>query len=560
MSTTIISTGRFSPMTIGHSLLFKKMTLLKKHFKADRALLYATHSHDPKRNPLQYDDKIRFLQAIMDEKYPAVEVINSPAGNIIESLIELDGTTDEIIVIAGQDRVEEFERLLLKYNGKEYNYDSIKVISAGDRDPDRDITSGMSATKMRGYAAANDYQSFRRGIDTFDEDLVREIFDATRRGMNIVESGFSIRDAHTLKQLREYCRLREEDPAAEEEPPLPSVEFLSRANALIQKAGGEGSEEGLKLEPNEDGAALMEKYPYVDPATYVGIPAVLFLDNIVGTKFTTQYVGRFYDIISESLKGKLSVLRVVVRKLAEMSEEDVQIQEMNIRIAWDSEVGNPTHFQSREEKQIDFAVENTEELLKTIGGDRVHLHSIGSLTQKDLTGYVAQFNKQWEERGNKAKQFDAKSLTKYLVQNGMTGVGNTSITKERDALGVIKEFQLAFTGEKPPTADEVNKFSESYGVDKKILANYLQSTAFDDIEETEGKDEKERRMNLESTLADWDKAYGLGGLFAIVDMAAEDVDNKKAKKEEEEAKQSEEPQKTPPSSPPPPDSSVGIDQ
>ena len=44
-----------------------------------------------------------------------------------------------------------------------YDFDNIQVISAGDRDPDAEGVTGMSASKMRAAASSNDYESFKRG-------------------------------------------------------------------------------------------------------------------------------------------------------------------------------------------------------------------------------------------------------------------------------------------------------------------------------------------------------------------------------------------------------------
>ena len=52
-------------------------------------------------------------------------------------------------IVGGGDRVAEFEKLSGNYNGKLYQFDTLEVRSAGDRDPDGDDVSGMSASKQR---------------------------------------------------------------------------------------------------------------------------------------------------------------------------------------------------------------------------------------------------------------------------------------------------------------------------------------------------------------------------------------------------------------------------
>ena len=59
-----------------------------------------------------------------------------------------------VTMVVGADRIQEFDILIKKYNGKKgrhgfYNFRNINVVSAGDRDPDAEGATGMSASKMR---------------------------------------------------------------------------------------------------------------------------------------------------------------------------------------------------------------------------------------------------------------------------------------------------------------------------------------------------------------------------------------------------------------------------
>ena len=52
-----------------------------------------------------------------------------------------------------------------KYNDKgDYNFDSIKVVSAGQRDPDAKGVEGMSGTKLRNLAKDGDQKTFMKGL------------------------------------------------------------------------------------------------------------------------------------------------------------------------------------------------------------------------------------------------------------------------------------------------------------------------------------------------------------------------------------------------------------
>ena len=65
-------------------------------------------------------------------------------------------------IIVGSDRQAEFENLATKYNGDLYNFENIRVISAGVRDADAEGVEGMSASKMRKAVMDDDFKAFRQ--------------------------------------------------------------------------------------------------------------------------------------------------------------------------------------------------------------------------------------------------------------------------------------------------------------------------------------------------------------------------------------------------------------
>jgi nicotinic acid mononucleotide adenylyltransferase len=182
MKTAAISFGRLNPITSGHQLLVDKLILVAKANKAI-PFLYLSHSQDKKKNPLSYDQKIAFAKKAFGNV-----VRKSKARTIIEALKELDGKFDNIIVVVGSDRVNEFRTLLTRYNGKEYTYESINVVSAGERDPDAEDVSGMSASKLRALAVSGDFEQFKTGMPRkFNDKDAMKMYEAIRNGMNVKE-------------------------------------------------------------------------------------------------------------------------------------------------------------------------------------------------------------------------------------------------------------------------------------------------------------------------------------------------------------------------------------
>ena len=92
-------------------------------------------------------------------------------------------------IIVGADRQAEFENLAQKYNGDLYDFDTIRVISAGVRDADAEGVEGMSASKMRKAVADGDYNAFKRGLPKATKDAdTQAVYDAVRTGMKIKKS------------------------------------------------------------------------------------------------------------------------------------------------------------------------------------------------------------------------------------------------------------------------------------------------------------------------------------------------------------------------------------
>ena len=132
MKSVAFTFGRMNPPTTGHQLLVNKLAAYAKQHGASPRV-YLSHSVG-KKDPLPYDKKIAFAR----KAFGAI-VKKSPAKNIIQILKNLeDEGFKKVVLIAGSDRIPEFTKLLNAYNGKEYNFDEIEVISAGERDPDAD--------------------------------------------------------------------------------------------------------------------------------------------------------------------------------------------------------------------------------------------------------------------------------------------------------------------------------------------------------------------------------------------------------------------------------------
>jgi hypothetical protein len=173
--------GRFNPPTIGHEKLLKAS---ERASTGGDLKIYPSRTQDPKKNPLDPDTKISYMRKMFPQF--GERIINDyKMATIFDVLVNANEEGyGNVNIVVGSDRQAEFENLAQKYNGELYNFDLIRVISAGVRDADAEGVEGMSASKMRKAVTDNDYDSFRRGTPkTLDDADTQTLFDAVRQGM-----------------------------------------------------------------------------------------------------------------------------------------------------------------------------------------------------------------------------------------------------------------------------------------------------------------------------------------------------------------------------------------
>lgn len=187
----VFAFGRFQPPTTGHELLVNAVKKLAGT-TADH-VIYASKTEDKKSNPLPVARKVYFLKRMFPKTnfLAASAEVRTP----IEAAKELNKKYKNIVLVAGSDRVASFQKLLNDYNGKEYHFDTIEVVSAGERDPDSDTASGMSGTKMREAAVAGDFNKFKKGLPhTLTELDGRRLMNDIRKGLGhpVIKESFVV--------------------------------------------------------------------------------------------------------------------------------------------------------------------------------------------------------------------------------------------------------------------------------------------------------------------------------------------------------------------------------
>ena len=182
--------GRMNPPTVGHE---KLLDALAKQGGKNDYFVFLSQTQDKKKNPLNYNTKMKTVRKMFPRHARRV-MINKGVRTVFDAATFLyDKGYKSVVMVVGSDRVREFETLLNKYNGEKgahgfYNFQSLSVASAGTRDPDDEGVSGMSASKLRGFASDNDFTSFAQGIpSSMGNKEAKKMFMDVRDGMGLTE-------------------------------------------------------------------------------------------------------------------------------------------------------------------------------------------------------------------------------------------------------------------------------------------------------------------------------------------------------------------------------------
>ena len=194
--------GRFNPPTIGHEKLINKVASVR----ADDYRIFSSRSEDAKKNPLGANEKLKIMKKMFPRHARHIAINTTNMILDICTMLHNKGYT-EIFMVVGSDRVREFETIINKYNDIKsrhgyYNFDNVNVLSAGERDPDADGASGMSASKMRAAAAKGDLASFKQGLPRgVNAD---EIMKSVRKGMQLAANYIYMRKSKPIVSLQEF--------------------------------------------------------------------------------------------------------------------------------------------------------------------------------------------------------------------------------------------------------------------------------------------------------------------------------------------------------------------
>ena len=189
LDTLTLAFGRFNPPTIGHA---KLIDAAEKASAGGEIKIYPSRTVDNSKNPIPPDMKVSYMRKMFPDYEE--QIINDPEmRTIFNVLIAADEEGYKSVnIVAGPDRIAEFEKIAVDYNGSEYFDfpDGINTISAGDREEGAEGAAGASATKQRKAVMDDDLDEFRKGVpEDFDEADTQALFDAVRQGLSVKKKG-----------------------------------------------------------------------------------------------------------------------------------------------------------------------------------------------------------------------------------------------------------------------------------------------------------------------------------------------------------------------------------
>jgi len=179
--TAAFAFGRFNPPTVGHEKLINKVKSVADEHGATPHIV-ASHSEGTSKDPVPAKAKVGYLKHVAPEGTKVSGATKeSPTFLHAASKLHSQGYK-HLVMVAGSDRTAEYDKTLNKYNNVaakhgHYNFKSIKVVSAGQRDPDAEGVEGMSGTKMRAHARAGEMKQFKSGLPKALHPYAKEIAD-----------------------------------------------------------------------------------------------------------------------------------------------------------------------------------------------------------------------------------------------------------------------------------------------------------------------------------------------------------------------------------------------
>ncbi len=221
--------GRMNPPTAGHE---KLLDFLKAKAGRNPFRIYLTQSEDKNKNPIPYMQKVKFARKGFPQ-YARQIMMEKKLKTIFDAMTSFyNEGFKRVVIVAGEDRVREYEITLNKYNGKKskhgfYNFEKITVLNAGKRDPESKGVDGVSGTKLRGFAEKGDFTKFAQYMPKrLSNADTKAVYNAVRKGIGLKE----------VKEFKNHVQL---EPVSEKREDYVKGNLYSVGDSVIVRDTGE---------------------------------------------------------------------------------------------------------------------------------------------------------------------------------------------------------------------------------------------------------------------------------------------------------------------------------
>jgi len=247
--TLYIVWGRMNPPTAGHE---KLLDFLKSKAGNNPFRIYLTQSEDDKKNPIPFVQKVKFARKGFPQ-YARQIMMDKKLKTIFDAMVSFyNEGFKRVVIVAGSDRVREYDITLNKYNGQKarhgfYNFERISVLNAGNRDPESKGVEGVSGTKLRGYAESGDFTKFAQYMPKkLSNSEAKQVYNAVRQGLGLKEQ----KEFKNHVQLKPVSQIREsyvdgklfdvgDTVVIKETGEVASVKHLGTNYVIVEKSGNQ---------------------------------------------------------------------------------------------------------------------------------------------------------------------------------------------------------------------------------------------------------------------------------------------------------------------------------
>lgn len=166
--------GQMNPPTIGHERIVAEAA------KYGQPVVILSPTNNLK-NPLTDVDKLALVQEAFGDM---AEVSNMMSSNPIKVLQHLAEQYDHLVWICGSDREGDYRRIAESYNGKDFTFNSISVVSL-IRDETGGIQESISSTMLRQAVDNKNTEFFAEGLATKLKPKAEQVYEMVETGMNM---------------------------------------------------------------------------------------------------------------------------------------------------------------------------------------------------------------------------------------------------------------------------------------------------------------------------------------------------------------------------------------